>query len=77
MNKTIDDLMPIFKDVLEDDSIVINESSTARDVPGWDSLNHIYLVVAIEKKFKVKFTTNQIQVWKCVGDILTDLNRLA
>ncbi len=75
MSKTINDLIPIFRDVLEDDSITVEESSTARDVPGWDSLNHIYIVVAIEKKFKVKFTSSQIQGWKCVGDIVDDLNR--
>jgi acyl carrier protein len=75
VSKTINDLIPIFRDVLEDDSIAVEESSTARDVPGWDSLNHIYIVVAIEKKFKVKFTSSQIQGWKCVGDILADLNR--
>jgi acyl carrier protein len=38
-------------------------------------MNHIYLVVAIEKRFKVKFTTYQIQNWKCVGDMLSDLNK--
>jgi acyl carrier protein len=75
VSKTINDLIPIFRDVLEDDSITVEESSTARDVPGWDSLNHIYIVVAIEKKFKVKFTSSQIQGWKCVGDIVDDLNR--
>jgi acyl carrier protein len=75
VSKTINDLIPIFRDVLEDDSITVEVSSTARDVPGWDSLNHIYIVVAIEKKFKVKFTSSQIQGWKCVGDIVDDLNR--
>ena len=75
MSKTINDLIPIFRDVLEDDSITVEVSSTARDVPGWDSLNHIYIVVAIEKKFKVKFTSSQIQGWKCVGYIVDDLNR--
>jgi acyl carrier protein len=76
VNKTIDDLIPVFRDVLENDSVSVNESSTAKDVPGWDSLNHIYIVVGIEKKFKVKFTSSQIQGWKCVGDILSDLNRM-
>ena len=75
MNKTINDLLPVFREVLEDDTITVNESSTAKDVPGWDSLNHIYIVVGIEKKFRVKFTSSQIQGWKCVGDILDDLNR--
>ncbi len=74
MSKTINDLIPIFRDVLEDDSFAVDESSTARDVPGWDSLNHIYNVVAIEKKFKVKFASTQTQGWKCVGNMLADLN---
>lgn len=65
----------MFREVLEDDDIVVNEDSTAKDVPGWDSLNHIYIVVGIESKFKVKFTSSEIQGWKCVGDILADLNR--
>jgi acyl carrier protein len=75
MRHTIEDLQPIFRDVLENDDITLSEATVASDVPGWDSMNHIYLVVAIEKHFKVKFTTQQIQRWQCVGDILTDLNR--
>jgi acyl carrier protein len=75
MRYTIDDLVPIFRDVLEDDGITLTETTVAADVPGWDSMNHIYLVVAIEKRFKVKFTTYQIQNWKCVGDMLADLNK--
>jgi acyl carrier protein len=75
MDIKIEDLSPIFREVLENDDLLISESTVAADVPEWDSLNHIYLVVAIEKQFKVKFTTHQIQSWKCVGDILTDLNK--
>jgi acyl carrier protein len=75
MDIKIEDLSPIFREVLENDDLLITESTVAADVPEWDSLNHIYLVVAIEKQFKVKFTTHQIQSWKCVGDILTDLNK--
>lgn len=75
MRHTIEDLLPMFRDVLENDEIILSEATVASDVPGWDSMNHIYLVVAIEKHFKVKFTTQQIQRWQCVGDILTDLNR--
>ena len=75
MDIKIEDLSPIFCEVLENDDLLITESTVAADVPEWDSLNHIYLVVAIEKQFKVKFTTHQIQSWKCVGDILKDLNK--
>jgi acyl carrier protein len=75
MNVTIEDLLPIFREVLENDDIELTESTVAADVPEWDSLNHIYLVVAIEKQFKIKFTTHQIQSWQCVGDVLKELNK--
>jgi len=75
MQATIDDLIPVFRDVLENDKLVILEATTADDIEEWDSLNHIYLVVAIEKKFGVKFTTQEIQGWKCVGDILIDMSK--
>jgi len=75
MNVTLEDLLPIFRDVLENDEIELTESTVAADVPEWDSLNHIYLVVAIEKQFKIKFTTHQIQSWQCVGDVLKELNK--
>ena len=55
--------------------IELSESTVAADIPEWDSLNHIYLVVAIEKQFKIKFTTHQIQSWQCVGDMLNELNK--
>ena len=75
MKVTIEDLLPIFRDVLENDEIELSESTVAADIPEWDSLNHIYLVVAIEKQFKIKFTTHQIQSWQCVGDVLNELNK--
>lgn len=75
MKVTIEELLPIFREVLENNDIVLNESTVAADIPEWDSLNHIYLVVAIEKQFKIKFTTHQIQSWQCVGDMLNELNK--
>ena len=74
MTHKTQDLLPIFRDVFENDEIEISETTVAADIPEWDSLNHIYLVVAIERHFKVKFTTLQIQSWQCVGDIITHLN---
>ena len=59
----------IFIDVLDDSEIVISYETTASDVEAWDSLNHIQLVVAIEKYFKVRFTTSEIYAWKTVGDM--------
>ena len=60
----------IFKDVLDEETIVLNDTITANDVEGWDSLTHIHLVVAIEKYFKIKFKSNEILSWNNVGEML-------
>ena len=59
----------IFNDVLDDGEIVVTPATTSNDIESWDSLNHIQLVVAIEKHFKVRFTTGEIYAWKDVGDM--------
>ena len=61
----------IFVDTLDDPSIVIEETTQATDVDEWDSLTHIMLVVAIEKQFKIRFTSREIQSWKNVGEMMT------
>lgn len=70
----------IFVDVLENESIVLKYDSSAADIDEWDSLNHIALVIAIEKKFKIRFTAKEIQDFKNVGEmcdgIVSKLNRI-
>ncbi|HEV9037787.1 MAG TPA: acyl carrier protein [Puia sp.] len=64
----------IFIEVLENRSIVLTPETTAGDVAEWDSLTHIQLVVAIEKKFGVRFTSREIQSWKNVGQLVDTLS---
>jgi acyl carrier protein len=63
----------VFIDVLDDDQLQIVESTAAEDVDEWDSLNHIHLVVAIEKSLKLRFTASEIQSWANVGEMMNDI----
>lgn len=63
----IEQLIPVFCDVFDDDELVINEITTAQDVEGWDSLTHIRLMLSIEKSFKLRFTAAEISNFKDVG----------
>lgn len=71
---TMAQLSEVMRDVFDDDSIEPTEAMTARDVEGWDSLTHIRLIVSVENKFKVKFTTTEVEKLKNVGDLLKAIN---
>jgi len=68
-NEVLKKVNDIFIDVLDNEDIVLSYETTAKDIEEWDSLNHIQLIVAIEKKFKIRFTTLEIQAWKNVGEM--------
>lgn len=49
----------------------VTEDTTANNIEEWDSLSHIRLIVAVERRFKVKFTNSEIESLKRVGDLVT------
>jgi acyl carrier protein len=60
----------IFRDVFDDDSIVVRPDLTADDVDEWDSLSHIRLVLTVEKTFGLKFSASEIGNLGNVGDLV-------
>ena len=71
--KVLLEVNEIFKEVLDDESIVLNYESNSDNIDDWDSLAHIQLIVAIEKKYKIKFTAKEMVSWKNVGEMTENI----
>lgn len=67
-------LQDTFRTVFDDDDLSITDATSAADIDGWDSMAHINLIIAIEKRFEVNFTMSEIaslgRPGKNVGDIV-------
>jgi len=48
----------------------VTPDTTAKEIDEWDSLSHIRLIVAVERKFKVRFQNSEIESLKRVGDLV-------
>ena len=69
MEEIYERLNEVFRDVFDDDSIEVNEDTTANDIEDWDSLNHITLIDAVESEFGVHFTMGEVSGMKNVGEM--------
>jgi len=65
-----DGLNEVFRDVFDDEDITVTDSTTSEDIDDWDSLEHINLIVATEKKFGMKFTMGEVTSMKNVGEMV-------
>jgi acyl carrier protein len=67
---TLARLTAVFRDVLDDDDLGLTRATTAADIPGWDSLAHVRLILAVQKAFNVKFSAAQVTKLKNVGELV-------
>ena len=60
----------IFRDVFDDDDLIITDSTNSSDIEDWDSLEHIALVVSMEKEFDLKFDLKEVNKLANVGEMV-------
>lgn len=76
-NEILAKVQEVFRDLFDNEEIVLTSETTADDVEDWNSLNHMQLVVAIEKVFKISFTLNEILGWVDVGAMVECIGKKA
>ena len=69
----LSEMQPIFREVLENEQIEIQEQTSANDLEEWDSVSHLMLLHALEGHFKVKFELREIMQFGNVGDIIQSI----
>ena len=69
-------LSEVFADVFDRDDIELTETTTAKDVEGWDSLTHIALLAAVEDEFSIRFDMKEVQGLKDVGAMADAIAKL-
>ena len=60
----------IFRDVFDDESLVITDSTNSDDIEDWDSLEHISLIISMEKEFNMKFDIKEVNKLENVGQMV-------
>ena len=63
-------LNEVFRDLFDDEAINVTDTTTAAEIEDWDSLEHINLIVAVEKKFGMKFSMGEVNKMKNVGEMV-------
>ena len=61
----------LFRDVLDDDNLVLRQETTAKDVEGWDSMANVQLMLGVEREFGVHLSAGQMQALQNVGDLVS------
>ncbi len=69
-NEVFNGVQDIFRDIFDDDDLRIEDSTSSDDIEEWDSLNHINLVSAVEKEFRIRFALGELQSLKDVGTMI-------
>lgn len=64
-------IQELLRDIVDDETVVLTDDSTAENIPDWDSTNHVRLMVALEQEFGIRFETDEIAAPQSVGELIT------
>ena len=63
-------LNKVFCDIFDDNRLIINRTTTAKDIEEWDSLSHVKLILAVENEFEIRFATAELTRFENVGQLV-------
>lgn len=69
-DEIIERLDDVFRDVFDDDTLEVDENTTADDIEDWDSIEHITLIGAVEDEFKMRSKMGEVSGMKDVGEMI-------
>lgn len=65
----ITELNGVFRQLFEDEKLIVTRATTANDIEEWDSITHMILITAVEKKFGIRFSIHELSTLNVVGDM--------
>ena len=68
--KIMSELQDVFRDIFDENDLIINDETNAEDIEDWDSLAQVRITMAIEKKFGIKFKFEELAALRNVGEML-------
>ena len=63
-------LTEVFQETFDDPGLELSDSMTAADVDEWDSLQHIVLVLAVEREFRIRLNPAEVGKLENVGRMI-------
>ena len=73
--EVFDKVQDIFRDVFDDETLTISDQTNSDEIDDWDSLEHISLIVSIEKEFSMKFDIKEVNKLENVGEMIDLIKR--
>jgi acyl carrier protein len=64
-------LNELFHELFADDDIVLKPETTANDIEGWDSFNNLNIMVAVETRYGIKMSSQEIEGLRNIGDLVS------